>query len=272
MSMSFEQRAPPLTDVAHDLFRRYQNEPSVDRIRAVDEHVLALARQTMVLGDAVNLEQTQQVALVAKEVFLPAYATYKQEEHEILSRTYMQNPVSFVGKVVAGLTLVEAVLTRGAVLRPPAMAETLLLNAVVSGGAQWVMRQIGNYQLSAARERLFEKVRSANDRLSRHQTLDTLTEVDYDKEVAREQAAAVLEHYSSPDRFWTDYREIFTADPHTRDAAAYLDKPAFSAFLSGHKNGNFNDQQRKARFRELFLAAHEKFSSQDGSYLERHIE
>lgn len=239
--------------------------------KVVDDFLVQRLKQDELEHAEVDPRLYEGLRQLVKIEVLPLYEQYRASTARIRERKQNRKLWQYVLGTVAGLELLQAIITRGKSMAPQVLIPTAILHSFIGFIIYTAAQYIDDRQLARARKRLEKSLE--------HVDLKIQTDVDYDNrrqlldaDILRAEALEILVHYKQPEDFWRDYRKVREEDPTVPSAVKSLNIPPFERFLKYHVDGTFSEAARQHRFNRLFIEAQEMFISRDReNYVLSHV-
>jgi hypothetical protein len=204
----------------------------------------------------------EEMRVLVKREVTPLLESYLVKREKITERRQKRNLLYYVVGTIVFIELLEAVLSKGKSLAPPALIISLLVSGFIGLTVYLIVRYMDDLYLAWIRNRLATCFRGLDRRLVTDNEFDLRKRL-MENDVLKGEAVEIIAQYSEPSDFWADYMKARQADPFTHEELRKLNLPAFEKFLKYHASGDVSIFSMQFRFNRLFIEANEIFISKD---------
>jgi hypothetical protein len=261
-----------LDEIYDELLKKLEGNVVTNRNQFVEDYIATMVKHDEMTTLWTDPAFYQQLKQAIREELLPVFDRY-QELRARESRKLESNTLSRYCLWGAGICiLLEALLTEGRGLRPPLLALATLIGGLLGWGVWRILNSRTLQTIHRLEDGFEQSVRDLIRKQEISENYETFREYT-GGELLRAELQELLSHYTKPQEFWRDYREVRLADPITTEALHKLSKPWFNNFLQLHTQGTYSQEAREQRFNALFLLAHKAFLLADRKgYVQSHLD
>ena len=260
-----------LEATAKEAFDTLENGHARSSEENLSQYITARIHKDTLCGTSLDGRTYDLIAQRLKEDFLPAYEEFSRKRESIQTRIDERKIGRYIIGAIAGLTLLEAVITRGRSFKPMVLAFSAPLEAALGAAVYGFVQRRDRKAIEREKKQLFAGMASIDRQLESEESYRMTHEL-LGHDTVDNDAINTLKEYDDPQQFWSDYTRARAIDPTNDIGLEAVNAPRLREFLVPHVEGRYAQSQRADRFKKLFLKANEVFLERYGeSYISDHV-